>query len=90
MKVCPGCKREDELYRILSNVTITEDIFIYGLLNDGDETYVDYSVGDLNVTDDIGDMAEDKVVYRCSYCQHTYKSKDVDSIYFNEMIEEEI
>jgi aspartate carbamoyltransferase regulatory subunit len=89
MRVCPSCKRADELYRILTNVTITEDIFIDGLINGVDEAYVDYTVSEPNVTDDIGDMVEDEVVYRCSYCQHTYEGKSVDSIYFNEMIEKE-
>lgn len=83
MRVCPNCRKEDELYRIVGNVVVTEDIFIEFV--DNEKETVEYYISDT----DIDDSLNGPYTYRCSYCQHLYNGEDVESIYFNEMIEKE-
>jgi hypothetical protein len=87
MKVCPRCKQENELYREIENVTIFEDIFIDGVLENGD---VDYTVAPPEISDSYeDDNAAFNTTYKCSYCQHVYSECTVNDVYFNEMIEKE-
>lgn len=82
MKVCPKCGEENELYRVVKNITIFEDILIDGVLEDG---YVDYTVSAPDISD--GDNEAATTTYMCSYCQHVYSGYTVDEVYFNEMVE---
>lgn len=86
MKVCPSCGKDVELYRELHNITIIEDITIQSVI---DEVCVEYSVDTPDLMKDRGEITEDNIIYKCSYCRHVYEGKNVDSIYFNEMIEKE-
>ena len=83
MRLCPICKKENELYRVVRNVAVYEDIFTGGILEDG---YVDYTVADPEVSDDYEDAT---ITYMCSYCQHEYDGDNVDDVYFKEMIPKE-
>jgi DNA-directed RNA polymerase subunit RPC12/RpoP len=84
MRVCPNCGKDVELYRELHNITIIEDITIHSVI---DEVCVEYSVDTPDLIKDRGEITEDNIIYRCSYCRHVYEGKNVDSIYFNEMVE---
>ena len=87
MKVCPRCGEENELYRVIENVTIFEDIFIDGVLENGN---VDYTVAPPEISDDYkDDNATFNTTYKCSYCRHEYIGDTVDEVYFNEMVEKE-
>jgi len=80
MRVCPKCGQEDELYRVIINADIFEDIFIDEVTEDGE---INYSVADPEIIEHAETVT---VTYMCSYCQHEYMGDNVNDIYFKEMV----